>query len=102
MYTVTSAARISSGSFESELRKLAAVPWKSDCTLGGIFAPLIVRSFWICVTLSIALLNEAPGARLKDTVIAGNCPWCVIDSGAVVVSKCEKALSGTALLMVEL
>jgi hypothetical protein len=39
---------------------------------------------------------------LKDTVIAGNCPWCVIDSGSVVVSKCEKAPSGTALLVVEL
>jgi hypothetical protein len=35
-------------------------------------------------------------------VIAGNCPWCIIDSGSVVVSKCENALNGTALLKVEL
>src|SRR3981189_1728858 len=54
------------------------------------------------VISEIAPPSAAFGARLKDTVIAGNCPWCVIDSGSVVVSKCEKALKGTALLVVEL
>ena len=34
--------------------------------------------------------------------MAGNWPWCVITSGSVVFSKCEKALNGTALLTVEL
>src|SRR6266702_845810 len=55
-------------------------------------------SFCSLSTLSIALPREACGARLKETVAAGNCPWCVIDSGSVVVSKCEIALSGTARL----
>src|ERR1700733_9118217 len=50
----------------------------------------------------IALPNDAFGARLNDTVIDGNCPWCVIESGSVVVSKCENALSGMGLLSVEL
>jgi hypothetical protein len=39
---------------------------------------------------------------LKETVIAGNWPWWVIASGSVVVSKCEKALNGTALATFEL
>jgi hypothetical protein len=34
--------------------------------------------------------------------MAGNCPWWLIESDSVVVSKCEKALSGTALLVAEL
>ena len=58
-----------------------------------------------CCTLSTAVmaLPRAPfAARLNDTVIAGNCPWWLIESGSVVCSKCEKALSGTALLVTEL
>ena len=97
MYTVTSAARISSGSFDSELRNDAAVPWKSACRLAGIFIP-----FCSLVIFSIASPSDACGARLKLTVIEGNCPWCVIDSGSVAVSKCENALSGIALLGTEL
>ena len=50
----------------------------------------------------IALPSEEFVARLKETVNDGNCPWCVIDSGSVVVSKCENALRGIALLGVEL
>ena len=46
--------------------------------------------------------NAALGARLNETVIAGNCPWWLMESASVVFSKCEKALSGTALLMAEL
>ena len=46
--------------------------------------------------------SAALGARLKETVIAGNCPWWLIDSGSVFNSKCENALSGTALLFAEL
>src|ERR1017187_2710908 len=46
----------------------------------------------------IALPSEAFGARLKETVVDGNCPWCVMESGSVVVSKCEIALSGIAWL----
>jgi hypothetical protein len=50
----------------------------------------------------MALPSDAFGARLKETVIDGNCPWCVMESGSVVVSKWEKALRGMALLGVEL
>jgi len=50
----------------------------------------------------MALPSEAFGAKLKDTVMAGNCPWRVIESGSVMVSKCENALSGMALLGVPL
>ena len=56
-------------------------------------------------TLLIAVMawpSAALGARLNDTVMAGNCPWCVITSGSVVFSKCAKAPRGTALLMAEL
>jgi hypothetical protein len=59
-------------------------------------------SFCTFVISEIAPPNAAFGARLNETVIAGNCPWCVIESASVVVSKCEKALNGTALLVVEL
>src|SRR5260370_38612360 len=44
-------------------------------------------SFW---TLSMAVMappSAAFGARLNETGIDGNCPWCVIESGSVVVSK---------------
>ena len=46
--------------------------------------------------------SAAFAERLNETVIAGNWPWCVITSGSVVVSKCENALNGTALAIVEL
>jgi hypothetical protein len=50
MYTVTSAARIKSGSFASDAWKEAAVPWKAACTLSG---RLISRStFWIASVAS--------------------------------------------------
>ena len=56
------------------------------------------RSFWTLVTSEIALPRAAPGARLKETVMAGNCPWWLIERDWVLVSKWEKALKGTALL----
>src|ERR1700677_3367087 len=59
-------------------------------------------SFCALSTAVIALPSAAFRARLNDTVIAGNWPWCVTASGSVVFSKCAKALSGTALLVVEL
>src|ERR1017187_3285659 len=55
-------------------------------------------SFCSLSTVLIALPSEAFGARLKETVVDGNCPWCVIESGSVVVSKWEIALSGIARL----
>jgi hypothetical protein len=53
------------------------------------------------VMSSMAEPSDAFGARLKETVIDGNWPWWVMESGSVVVSKCEKALSGMGLLGVE-
>src|ERR1700733_5059014 len=50
----------------------------------------------------MALPRAAFEARLNETVIAGNWPWCVMASGSVVFSKCAKALRGAALLMAEL
>src|SRR3984957_12540141 len=97
MYTVTSAAKMSKGSLESELVKDAAVPWKPACRLGGM-----CKSFSTLSTAVIASPSEAFGASLNDTVMAGNWPWGLMESASVVFSKCEKALNGTALLMVEL
>src|SRR6185437_2409428 len=59
-------------------------------------------SFCTLVMESMAPPREPFGARLNETVIAGNCPWWVIESGSVVRSKCENALNGTALLVAEL
>ena len=39
---------------------------------------------------------------MNDTVIDGNWPWWLMERASVVFSKCEKALSGTALLIAEL
>ena len=51
---------------------------------------------------AMASPRAAFGARLNDTVMAGNWPWWVMASASVVFSKWEKALSGTAALMAEL
>src|ERR1700691_5812003 len=59
-------------------------------------------SFCTLSTALIASPSAAFGPRLNDTVTAGNWPWWLIESASVVFSKCEKALSGTALLMAEL
>ena len=49
----------------------------------------------------IAPPSAALGARLNDTVTAGNCPWWLIESGSSVLSICVNALRGTALDGVE-
>ena len=66
---MTRAARINNGMFERELRKEAAVPWKSAWRLAGMF-----MSFCTLVIAVIAPPSAALGARLKETVIAGNWP----------------------------
>ena len=56
-------------------------------------------------TLLIAVIappRDAFGARLKDAVMDGNCPWWLMTSASFVFSKCAKALSGMALLLAEL
>src|SRR5258708_32285405 len=97
MWAVTRGARIRRGMLEREFRKVAAVPWKSACTLAGMW-----RSFWTFVTAEIALPSAAPGERLKETVMAGNCPGWLMERDWVLVSKCENALIGTGLLVAEL
>src|SRR5208282_200858 len=88
---------MSNGSLDSELVNDAAVPWKAACRLGGMRI-----SFCALSTAVMAFPSAAFGARLNDTVMAGNWPWWVMESASVVFSKREKALSGTALLVVEL
>ena len=70
MYTVTMAARMSTGSFEMEFSKAAAVPWKLATMLAGIPSEAVALRI-----LSTAAPSEACGARLNDRVTAGNCPW---------------------------
>ena len=50
----------------------------------------------------MALPRAALGAKLKETVIAGNWPWWLIERYSELVSKCENAPRGTALLFTEL
>src|SRR5580692_2370275 len=56
----------------------------------------IWRSFWILSIAAVASPKEAPGARLKEIVTTGNCPWRFTESGALLSSKWVKALRGTA------
>src|SRR5580704_842191 len=58
-------------------------------------------SFCTLSTAVMAFPSAAFCARLNDTVMAGNWPWWLMESGCVVFSKCENALNGTALLMAE-
>ncbi len=49
-----------------------------------------------------AWLRKLPGFRLKESVDDGNCPWCGMDNGAVVVVILAIALSGTSWPVVDL
>src|SRR5260370_10059410 len=49
-----------------------------------------------CSIAFVASPKEPFGARLKEIVTAGNCPWCVTARGALRVSKWLNVLSGTA------
>jgi len=77
MYITTTAARISHRVLDSEARKASAAPWKVISTACGRPIRFIVASM-----PSTAWPSEAPAARLKDTVAAGNWPWCDSDSTA--------------------
>src|SRR5690242_9002773 len=55
------------------------------------------RSFLTRSTALMASPSETPGARLKDSVTTGNCPWCVIAIGTATVCVLLKALSGITL-----
>ena len=73
-----------------EAWKAWAVPWKLPRMLAG--SPI----FWVVASMAFtASPRETPGARLKDRVVAGNCPWWLMTSGPVVSSTRVMALSGT-------
>ncbi len=85
-----SAARTSAGSLASDSLNACAVPAKSAWTLGGM--PMRACAASMALTASP---SDSPAARLNEIVTAGNWPWWLIASGAVVVVSCTIALSGT-------
>ena len=87
---MTSAATISAGSLASDSWNACAVPAKLGRTPGG--RPISASTWWMAST---AAPSDSPGVRLKEMVVAGNCPWWLIESGVVPGSKWAKALSGT-------
>src|SRR5262245_28596175 len=87
---VMTAARISHGWVASERVNSSASPEKTPDTLLGI---AISRS--AAAIASTASLSEAPGARLKLIVTAGNWSWCWMTRGAVRRSTLATELSGT-------
>ena len=66
------------------------MPWNEPAIVGGTSSS--PRSRWISATAS---LSAAPGAKLKDSVTAGNWPWWLMVSGATVLVKRATVLSGT-------
>ena len=56
--------------------------------------------FFASVIAAVTSLSALPGARSKLMVTEGNCSWCAIASGAVVVMKLAKVDSGTCALPV--
>src|SRR5208282_5188492 len=57
-------------------------------------------SFSICSMAFVASPNEAPGARLNDSVTTGNCPWWLTARGVLVVCIRTKVESGTGAPLV--
>ena len=81
----------------SDVWKASAAPWKLVMMLAR-HADLASAPRRMASTASP---SEAPGARLKETVVAGNWPRRSICSGAVCSSKVAIADSGTCLPPVE-
>src|SRR5215469_2855936 len=85
-----SAARISTGSLAREFRKAAAVPSNVAWMLAGMLSSALASLMALT-----ASPRAAPGAKLKETVTAGNCPWWLIARAVEPGSKRVKALRGT-------
>ena len=68
MYITTTAASSSSSSLSRLLRKASAAPWNVVRMLSG--TPSVRSALSMAST---AAPSDAPGARLNDTVVAGNC-----------------------------
>src|ERR1700733_1597623 len=90
MYTVTRAAISRKTSLDSESWKAWAAPWNELVIEGGRFTAFSARSI-----SSTAVLREAFGARLKDTVTDGNCARWLITRGALVILMSAMPPSGT-------
>src|SRR5271156_7099254 len=87
---VRTAASSRNPSFDSEDWKACAAPWKLIPKLAGS-----------SISLSAALIpstappSEAPGARLNEIVVTGNCLRCEICNGERCTESLEIASSGT-------
>ena len=81
-YTVMRAARMSSGSLAREARNAAAVPAKSAWIDAGHADLLLGAPRW-----RGGLAQGGPGARLKESVTAGNSPWWF--TASVVLRRLE-------------
>ena len=64
------------GSLDSDDWNACALPWKVVITEEGM--PISRDASAIAST---ACPSATPGWRLKVSVTAGNCPWCVTESG---------------------
>src|SRR5271155_653592 len=69
-------------SFDSADWNACAAPWKLTAKLGGR-----LMSASALPIASTASPSEAPGARLNEIVVTGNCFRCEIWSGAVLTVK---------------
>ena len=85
------AARMSSGSLASDCVERLRGARRSRRARSGACRCASCAS-WMAVTASP---SDSPGARLNEIVTAGNWPWWLMASGAVVVVSCTIALSGT-------
>ena len=85
------AAATRMGSDLSESWNACALPWNVPAIEAG--TPSCASACWIAVT---AWPSATPGARLKLSVTAGNCPWWLIDRNVVgAVVHFTSVLSGT-------
>src|SRR4051794_38362681 len=96
MYTVISAARISSGSDASDSRNTAAAPWNSARIERGGSRLAAVASID-----EIASPSDTPGAVLNDSVTDGNWPSWSIASEVDRVSSDANADRGIAVPLPE-
>src|ERR1700678_1877752 len=55
---------------------------------------MCISSFTLFTALT-ASPRDASGGRLKESVITGNWPWWFTVIGALDITRCVKALSGT-------
>ena len=84
------AAAISSGVELSDDWKAWAVPWNEPSSVIGVLS-----SACTCWMRSTASPSAVPGARLNEMVTAGNWPWWLMVSGAILLLNFATVLIGT-------